>query len=83
MRPFADPIVDWGELLSVLWVSLLGGVGVTAAFAIGLYGAIRAMDARRNGTVALAVGYWTMMALALAVVGAAVVFGVVVMTSKD
>ena len=83
MTPVADPVVDWSELLSMLWVSLLGGVGVTAAFAVGLYGAVHAMDARRNGTTALAVGYWTMMALALALVGAAVVFGVVVMTSKD
>jgi hypothetical protein len=80
---FGEPVVDWGELLSVVWVSLIGGIGVTAAFAIALYGAVRAVDARRGGAAALAVGYWVLMVVALAVVLASVVFGVVVMTSKD
>ncbi len=79
----ADPVVDWGELLDVIWTALLGGIGVTAAFAVALYGAVRATDARRNGTLVLAVGYWTLMALAMALVLASLVFGVVVMTSKD
>ena len=83
MRLLADPVVDWGELLNVIWTALLGGIGVTAAFAIALYGAVRATDARRNGALALAVGYWTLMALAMALVLASIVFGVVVMTSKD
>ena len=52
-------------------------------FAVALYGAVRATDARRNGALGLAVGYWTLMALAMALVLASIVFGVVVMTSKD
>ena len=83
MRLLAEPIVDWGELLDVVWTALLGGIGVTAAFAVALYGAVRATDARRNGTVALATGYWVLMALAMAVVLASIVFGVTVMTQKD
>ncbi|MGI8749691.1 MAG: hypothetical protein ACR2J6_03945 [Thermoleophilaceae bacterium] len=82
MGIFAEPVVNWGQLLSVLWASALGGIGVTAAFAIALYGAVRAVDARRGGQPALAYGYWTLMALALSVVLAGVGFGVVVMTSK-
>lgn len=78
----AEPVVDWGELLSVLWASVLGGIGVTAAFAIALYGGVRAIDARRDGATALAVGYWVLMAVALLVVVASVVFGVLVMTRK-
>ena len=83
MAPVADPVVDWSLLFDVVWTALLGGIGVTAAFAVALYGAVRAADARRNGTMALAVGYWTLMALAMALVLASIVFGVVVMTSKD
>ena len=83
MRLLADPVVDWGELLNVIWTALLGGIGVTAAFAVALYGAVRATDARRNGAMVLAVGYWTLMALAMALVLASIVFGVVVMTSKE
>jgi len=83
MLLFAEPAVDWSELLSVVWASLLGGIGVTAAFAIALYGGVRAIDARRSGLTALATGYWVLMSLALAVVLASLVFGVVVMTSKD
>ena len=83
MRLLADPVVDWGELLNVIWTSLVGGIGVTAVFAVALYGAVRATDARRNGALGLAVGYWTLMALAMALVLASIAFGVVVMTSKD
>ena len=83
MLPLADPIVDWGELLNVIWTALLGGIGVTAAFAVALFGAVRATDARRGGSLPLAVGYWTLMVLAGAAVVASLVFGVIVMTSKD
>ena len=62
MRLLADPVVDWGDLLDVVWTALLGGIGVTAAFAVALYGAVRATDARRNGTIGLATGYWVLMA---------------------
>jgi hypothetical protein len=79
----ADPVVDWGELLNVIWTALLGGIGVTAAFAIALYGAVRATDAQRGGSTVLAIGYWTLMLLAGAAVIASLVFGIVVMTSKD
>lgn len=83
MELLADPVVDWGELFNVIWTALLGGIGVTAAFAVALYGAVRATDARRNGAVTLAVGYWVLMTVAMALVLASIVFGVVVMTSKD
>ena len=79
----AEAIVDWSELFNVIWTALLGGIAVPAAFAVALYGAVRAADARRNGAIPLAVGYWTLMTLAMALVLASIVFGVVVMTSKD
>ena len=82
MTPLADPVVEWGAVLEVIWSSLLGGIGVTAAFAIGILGASRAGIHRREGNVAVAGAYGLLMALAFAAVGGAVVFGIVIMTSK-
>jgi hypothetical protein len=82
MTLLADPTVDWSAVLEVIWSSLLGGIGVTAAFALGILGASRAFVYRREGNVAVAGAYALLMTLAFAAVGAAVVFGIVVMTSK-
>ena len=82
MTPLAEPVVDWGAVLEVVWSSLLGGIGVTAAFAVGILGATRAAVHRREGNLAVAGAYGVLMALAFAGVGASVVFGIVVMTSK-
>ncbi len=82
MIPLAEPTVDWGAVLEVVWSSLLGGIGVTAAFAIGILGATRVGVHRREGNVAVAGAYGLLMALAFAVVTFGVVFGIVVMTSK-
>lgn len=82
MPLLADPVVDWAALSDVVLASLVGGIGVTAAFAIGLYGAVRAVDARREGQLPLAYGYWTLMTVALVIVLASVVFAIVVITNK-
>lgn len=78
----ADPVIDWAALLEVLWASLLGGVGVTAAFALTLLGTTRAVDLRRDGRIAAAGAYAGLAVLCGVLVVAAVAFGVVVMTSK-
>ena len=78
----ADPVVDWAAVLEVVWSSLLAGVGVTSVFALGILGATRAMDLRRDGQAVAAGAYAVLMALAFAIVVAAVVFGIVVMTQK-
>jgi len=80
--PLAEPVVDWGAVLEVIWSSLLGGLGVAAAFAFGILGASRAVVYRREGNVAVAGAYGVLMTLAFGAVGAAVVFGILVMTSK-
>ena len=79
----ADPVVDWEALLDVLWASVVGGVGVTAVFALAILGATRAAESRRDGHDLAAGVYGAMMVLASAAVVASVVFGVVVMTSKS
>ncbi len=81
--PIADPVIDWNALLNVLWASVLGGVGVTAAFALAILGGTRAVYLRRDGHVLAAGLYGALMVLATLAVIVAVVFGVVVMTAKD
>lgn len=79
----ADPVIDWNALLDVLWASVLGGVGVTATFALAILGGTRAVYLRRDGHVVAASAYGALLVIAAGVVIGAVVFGVVVMTSKD
>ena len=78
----ADAVVDWGALLEVVWTSLLGGIGVTAIFAVAILGATRAMDMRQDGNTVAAGVYGVLTALALAAVAVAVVLGILVMTQK-
>ena len=77
-----DAVVDWGALLEVVWTSLLGGIGVTAIFAVAILGATRAIELRQNGSGAAATLYGVLTAVALAAVAAAVVLGIIVMTQK-
>ena len=73
-------IVDWDALLQVVWVSLVAGVGVTAAWGFALLGTTRALESGRDGRVGGAVAYATVGVLGLATVVAAVVFGIVILT---
>ena len=57
MSLLADPIVDWGELLKVIWPRCSAGSACTAAFAVALFGAIRATEPAATGTIGLAAGY--------------------------
>jgi hypothetical protein len=75
-------IVDTGDLLEVAWVSLVAGIGVTAAYGGAILGATRAVDLSREGRPAEAAMFAVLLVVALAAVGAAVVFGIVVMTQK-
>ena len=78
----ADSVVDWGALLEVVWTSLLGGIGVTAIFALAILGGTRAIDLRHAGNPAAASAYGVLTALALVAVAVAVVLGILVMTQK-
>jgi hypothetical protein len=76
-------VVEWGDLLQVVWASLLAGLGVTFAFSLALLGATRAVDLRRDGHTGAASVFVVVMAIGLIATAAAIVFGIVVMTSKD
>jgi hypothetical protein len=72
-------IVEWDDLLQVIWVSLLTGVGVTAAYGFALLGLNRALEYGRAGRGGEAVLYGVVGAVGFAIVVAAIVFGIVIM----
>jgi hypothetical protein len=73
-------IVDWDAILQVIWVSLLAGVGVTAAYGFALLGTVRALESGRAGHGAGAVAYAVVGVLGFAVVVGAIVFGILILT---
>jgi hypothetical protein len=75
-------VVDWHDLLQVIWVSIAAGLGVTAVFAIALVGATRAVDYRRNGHGPGALVFGALALVAGAGVAACVVLAIVVMVNK-
>jgi len=75
-------IVDWETLGKVAVASFLAAVGVTLAFSVAIVGATRMVEMRRDGRGVEAGAYAALMIIALAASGAAVVFGVVIMTTK-
>jgi 1-deoxy-D-xylulose 5-phosphate reductoisomerase len=77
-----DAIVDWAALGEVVLASFVAGVGVTLAFSLAIVGATRFADMTRNQRMPEAVFYAIVGALGLAVTLAALVAGIIVMTSK-
>jgi hypothetical protein len=75
-------IVEGKELLETVIASLVAGVGVTAAFSVAIWGVGRFADLSRSERPIAAGGALVTAGLALAVVAAAVVAGIVAMTSK-
>ena len=75
-------IVQTKELLETVIASLIAGVGATAVFSLAIWGGARFVDLSRDGRTLAAGAAAALSALALAVTLAAVVVGIVVMTSK-
>jgi hypothetical protein len=73
-------VVDWDALLQVIWVSLVAGVGVTAAWGFALLGSTRAIEVGREGRVAEAAIYAVVGVAGLVAVVASIVFGIVILT---
>jgi MFS superfamily sulfate permease-like transporter len=74
--------VSASDLLEVVWVSALAGVGITLAFSLVVLGGGRSTEARRGGRDAAATAYAVLAGLAFVAFAAGVVFGVHVMLSK-
>jgi hypothetical protein len=75
--------VSPGELVEVIWVSLVAGIGVTLTFSLVVLGGTRYATARREGRGGEALADGGLAAAALVVFVAGVVFGVNIMVSKD
>jgi hypothetical protein len=73
-------VVDWDALLQVIWVSLVAGVGLTAAWGVALLGSTRAVETGRSGRPAEAALYAILGVVALAAVLGAIVFAIVILT---
>ena len=74
-------VVDWDALLSMLWVSSLAGVGVTAAYGVALMATSRSADHARDGRRGGAAVMGLLAFLAFAVVLAAIGFGMYIMSA--
>jgi hypothetical protein len=81
VTPLAE-IVDVGDLVSVVWTSIVAGVGVCMVFSLAIVGFARATDMRSAGNGVATVAYLVMAFVAFAAVMALVVYGVIVMTAK-
>jgi hypothetical protein len=75
--------IDTAALLELMWAAPLAVLTVTVAYGLVINGAARSADARRDGR-SIAAGAYAAMAIAgVAIFAAAVVFGLIVMISKD
>jgi hypothetical protein len=74
---------DSAALLELVWAAPLAAVAVTIAWGLVVWGSTRSADARRDGRNGLATLHLGVAVLGAALFAAAVVFSLVVMTSKD
>jgi len=74
-------LVPAKELLETVVASVIAGLGVTFAFSMAIWGVARFADLSRGERPLAAAGAAIVAGLGLASVGAALVFGIVVMTS--
>jgi len=75
-------IIDWDALLTVVWASLLGGIGATAAYGMAILGSARAIELGREGRGGEAVVYALIGTAGIVTVVGAIVFGIVVLSDK-
>jgi len=75
-------VVETKELLETVIASVVAGVGITVVFSVGIWGAARFADLSRAERPLAAAAAAAAAALAGLITAAAVVFGVVIMSSK-
>ena len=74
-------IVDTHALVQVLWVSVLAGVCVTAAYGLAILGGTRALEFGRDGRIGEAAVYAVIGVVGIAVFIASIVFGILTLIS--
>ena len=75
-------VVNTGDLLELVWVSLAAGIGVTAAFGLAIVGSTRAFELGRERRAGEAAVFAALGVLAMAAVVAAIVYGLVLLIDK-
>ena len=76
-------LIDVQVLWKLVASSLAGGIGVTLAFSVAVYGATRFLDLRRDGHSVVAGAFAAIAAIALAAVAAGVVWAVSILAEKS
>ena len=79
----ADKVVEWDKIFQVVYSALGVALAVAIAFSLAVAGGTRFFEERRGGGVARAAMWALLAALGLTVCLAAIVLGIVVMTTKD
>jgi hypothetical protein len=78
----ADKVVDWDKIGQVIYSALGVALAVAVAFSCAVAGATRFTEERRGAAAGVAVMWALLAAAGLAVCAAAIVLGVVAMTTK-
>jgi hypothetical protein len=74
--------IELSQLVRVVWVSLLAGIGVTVLFSVVVLGSAKSTECRRAGRDGAATAYAGLAFAAFAAFAAVVVLGVQIMLSK-
>ena len=74
--------VQAGDIIEVVWVSLLAGAFVTTVYSFVVLGLARSAEAARNGHGAVALLYAGLAVVAFAAFAATVVLGLNIMLNK-
>jgi hypothetical protein len=75
-------IVQWKELWQTVVASVVAGVGITFAFSVGIWGSGQFLELSRGDRQGAATVAGLVALFAFAMVAAAVIIGIVVMTQK-
>jgi len=75
-------VVDTNALWQTVLAAFVAGVGTTLVFSLAILGAVRFADASREGRSLEAAIFATLGVLGLVATAAAIIFGVIVMTTK-
>jgi hypothetical protein len=78
----ADKVVEWDKVAQVVYSALGVGLAVAVAFSVAVAGGTRFAEERRDGDGIRAAMWALIAALGFAVCVAAIVLGIVVMTTK-
>jgi hypothetical protein len=75
-------VVDWGQIRDVVLTALVVGIGMPAAFAVGLLGYVRANEPPGRSSIQV-IAYGVVAVLGFGLFAAGVVLGITTMAQKD